>query len=168
MARVVSFPSLFSLVEHISAFFINPETRPSPLTGVRSGGGDERGHSTKRNFSSVTAKEVAEDGHAGSISSKPNKRSGSATAAVASTINASGTRNSRGAGEGAEGETVGKAKPGRRGAGGTVWTGPRTRFDLANGYEYAESLAYLCSPPERALKGVGPKRGQQLAKLGPY
>lgn len=42
------------------------------------------------------------------------------------------------------------------------------RFDLANGYEYAESLAYLCSPPERALKGVGPKRGQQLAKLGSY
>lgn len=33
-------------------------------------------------------------------------------------------------------------------------------------YPYAEGLAYLLNPPERALKGVGPKRGQQLAKLG--
>jgi len=33
-------------------------------------------------------------------------------------------------------------------------------------YVYAESLAFLSSPPEQALKGVGPKRGEQLAKLG--
>lgn len=31
---------------------------------------------------------------------------------------------------------------------------------------YAESLAFLSSPPEQALKGVGPKRGEQLARLG--
>lgn len=111
---------------------------------------------------------MAEDGHAGSNSSKLSKRSGSATAVAAPAINTSGTRDSRGAGGKAEGETVGKAKPGRREVGGAVWTGPKTRFDLANGYEYAESLAYLCSPPERVLKGVGPKRGQQLAKLGSY
>lgn len=31
---------------------------------------------------------------------------------------------------------------------------------------YAETLAFLSSPPQEALKGVGPKRGEQLAKLG--
>lgn len=31
---------------------------------------------------------------------------------------------------------------------------------------YAESLAFLSSPPEKALKGVGPVRAEQLAKLG--
>ncbi|CAM9697670.1 unnamed protein product [Scytosiphon promiscuus] len=31
---------------------------------------------------------------------------------------------------------------------------------------YSESLAYLSSPPEKALKGVGPRRAEQLAKLG--
>lgn len=33
-------------------------------------------------------------------------------------------------------------------------------------YVYAESLAYLSSPPKKALKGVGPVKAEQLAKLG--
>ena len=80
-----------------------------------------------------------EEGHAAS---------GSATGA---------TRRGRGAG-------AGKAKLGRRGASETA---AGAKFDLARGgYEYAEILTYLSSPPEHALKGVGPKRAQQLTKLG--
>ena len=33
-------------------------------------------------------------------------------------------------------------------------------------FVYTESLNFLSSPPEKALKGVGPKRAEQLAKLG--
>ncbi|CAM9888173.1 unnamed protein product, partial [Laminaria digitata] len=44
--------------------------------------------------------------------------------------------------------------------------GPGLGKDLPDDYAYAESLAYLSSQPEQALKGVGPKRAQQLAKLG--
>eukprot|EP00904_Undaria_pinnatifida_P013740 jgi/Undpi1/9497/HiC_scaffold_27.g11953.m1 len=40
------------------------------------------------------------------------------------------------------------------------------KVGLPEGYAYAESLAFLSSEPEKALKGVGPKRAQQLAKLG--
>eukprot|EP00903_Cladosiphon_okamuranus_P021747 g19995.t1 len=38
--------------------------------------------------------------------------------------------------------------------------------DGSEQYVYTESLAFLSSPPEKVLKGVGPKRGEQLAKLG--
>lgn len=40
--------------------------------------------------------------------------------------------------------------------------------DGSDSYVYTESLAYLSSPPEKALKGVGPRRAEQLAKLGRY
>lgn len=40
--------------------------------------------------------------------------------------------------------------------------------DASDSYAYTESLAFLSSPPEKALKGVGPKRAEQLAKLGKY
>ena len=62
-----------------------------------------------------------------------------------------------------------------RGAGGGVTAaralhaataGPESGSSLPDDYAYAESLAYLSSQPEQALKGVGPKRAQQLAKLG--
>ena len=38
--------------------------------------------------------------------------------------------------------------------------------DGGDSFVYTESLNFLSSPPEKALKGVGPKRAEQLAKLG--
>lgn len=68
---------------------------------------------------------------------------------------------SGGRGGGAAG---GAKKPARRAV--TARVGAADAVAGGGGYAYAESLAYLCSQPERALKGVGPKKGQQLAKLG--
>lgn len=106
----------------------------------RGGGGGRCGGGAKRNssWSAVASKELG----MGINSASSNK---------------DGATSSRG-----RGGAAGNAKQAQRAAAAGFGTDAVTD----GGFAYAESLAYLCSQPERALKGVGPKKGQHLAKLG--
>lgn len=94
-----------------------------------------------------------------------NRGSSLASSAVAAKELARGSRSGSPpggtSGRGRRGERGGRVnKQARRTAGGAAVN------DVAGGHAYGEILEYLSSQPERALKGVGPKRGQQLANLG--
>ncbi|CAM9874881.1 unnamed protein product, partial [Ectocarpus sp. 12 AP-2014] len=126
-------------------------TRPSfglsRLQTVGSGA-PKRGSST----STVAARELRRE-----TSSSGNNASDE----IAATGTGDGTAATRGGKKGSGPRQARKAATGvtaaRRAGKGAV---------VDESYAYAETLSYLSSPPEDALKGVGPRKAEQLAKLG--
>ncbi|CAM9839728.1 unnamed protein product, partial [Ectocarpus sp. 13 AM-2016] len=125
-------------------------TRPSfglSRLQIVGSGAPKRGSST----STVAARELRRE-----TSSSGNDASDE----IAATGTGDGTAATRGGKKGSGPRQARKAATGvaaaRRAGKGAV---------VNESYAYAETLSYLSSPPENALKGVGPRKAEQLAKL---
>lgn len=135
---------------------IRGHSLPSPSRTPAVGGAPKRGSSTSTVAARNLPRETSSSGdNASDDFAATGAGDGTAAAAAAATRSGKkggGPRQARKAATGVAGRRAGGG-----GKGAVVVDGS---------YAYAETLAYLSSPPEDALKGVGPRKAEQLAKLG--
>lgn len=129
-----------------------PRARSLPAVGSSRGGSGAKPSST----SSAVAAKQAQAPKVGAGRTSASRAADGAAGAVAEGANAGGTE--KAAPTQAKKATSNRKKAATL-AGGGVGGEPHV---------YAESLEFLSSPPKKALKGVGPKRAEQMAKLGTY